>query len=101
MIFYESDSLCTVLGFRKEEQLEFTLKSNINIYPNPNNGLFNIVNNSGNIISIYDIYGRIIEVRMVQNDFETIDLHHLNKGIYLLHTTNIDSEKRVFKIVIE
>ena len=84
----------------------FTL-DNIQIYPNPNNGNFNIQFNSssGNEIKVlvHDIRGRQIFERSYNNSGlfnENINLSNIQSGIYMV-TVLDGAQKQVKKIVVE
>ena len=65
--------------------------SNINIYPNPTNGLLNINTNENiNSISIYNIIGKQV---LNTIDKETINISSLEDGIYFI---DITTEKGIY-----
>lgn len=60
---------------------------NISIIPNPNNGKFNIncsQDEQYNIL-VFDLSGQLILETSTKRNNKTIDLTHLNKGVYFLH----------------
>ena len=60
--------------------------SNIKIYPNPTNNIFNIeglTKNENNTIQIFDVQGKLVITKTI-NEKGTIDLSELNKGIYVI-----------------
>jgi len=62
----------------------------IQIYPNPTSGVFNIYisDNSNNTISIYDITGKIIfDKKECENNIE-IDLSPYSQGVYIIKIIN-------------
>ena len=67
-------------------------QSDIQLFPNPNNGIFNIALKNKNTdqlhIKLYDIHGQIIfnkqEYNIPANSTKQIQLNDLQKGIYLL-----------------
>ena len=67
-------------------------KSNVIIYPNPSTGIFNIQSNKSienAAIIISDLNGRIVHQSKADNlQNKAIDLHHLQKGIYILNVKN-------------
>jgi len=103
-------------GILKSWSLEFCSESlsvkdseldNLNIYPNPNNGTFNIGFNpkSGEAITVevYDIRGRAIYTNIYSsvNRFEeVIQLDNAQSGVYLL-TIADGSQKVTKKIIVE
>lgn len=77
------------------------------LYPNPNNGNFNIKfssNNRGEIsINVHDIRGRRVFDRMYQNTGvfnESLQLNNVHSGVYLV-TVQDGDRKEVKKIVIQ
>ena len=75
--------------------------NNINIYPNPSNGLFNIkLENTNSTINIYNINGQLIVTQETNNSNTTIDLSSQAKGVYFIKIT---SEGNIFndKIIIK
>ena len=86
---------------------EFT-KDSFTLYPNPNNGQFNISFNNGNSedvkIDIYDISGRLVYNEFYVNNSiqfnQTINLNGVTSGVYIANITqgtNTTSQK----IIIE
>lgn len=80
---------------------------NLSVYPNPNNGTFNIGFNpkSGEDVSIqvYDIRGRIIYSKAfntVSRFEEAIRLNNAQSGVYLLNISD-GSQKVTKKIIVE
>jgi hypothetical protein len=70
---------------------ELTTKSNIRIYPNPNNGLIHIQNNGASNIelNLFDINGRFIQSigNFEPKTHTTYPLQHLGSGLYFLKTS--------------
>ena len=70
----------------------------IALYPNPNNGIFDITLSNNNVlgnISIYDVTGRLVfERKNVNAESLRVDLTNSNSGIY---TVVIKSEEGMFK----
>jgi hypothetical protein len=71
--------------------------NSLSVYPNPNNGLFNLVLNDldGNAtITISDISGRVVYVKSIsvnKSYTEIVDLSGLAKGVYTLQFKNSKS----------
>lgn len=79
----------------------FNLLSNIAIYPNPSDSIFNIDWNTGDALSIkvFDITGKqIFSKRNIQNNSYQLDLSGYAQGIYLLNL-NMNGKTATQKIV--
>jgi hypothetical protein len=81
--------------------------NNINVYPNPCNGIFNIKASDGNsdmITTLTDLTGRtVFSEHYVTNNFDTqkeLDVRHLKTGIYFLNVQSGQSAYRT-KVIIE
>jgi hypothetical protein len=63
--------------------------SNVNIYPNPNNGTFTIssTNNNGMKIEVYNVLGSKVLSQTSTEDATVINLGDVAKGIYLVKVT--------------
>jgi len=88
----------------KEQATVFS--SNINVMPNPNNGVFNLVftlpKEENLIVRIYNSVGQLIsvtEVENVANNVISVDLGGKPDGIYFTEISNA-SERVVKKIII-
>lgn len=83
--------------------IESSENQNIDIYPNPGNGLFNInLNqiNSGLIkVEVYNIIGEKVWSKNIDNQANHIDLTKLSKGVYYL-SLSTDKQKITKKITI-
>ncbi len=77
-------------------------ESQFNIYPNPNNGTFTILNkNSKPIqITIFDVIGKLVyQSEKLQQKVINIDIHTVKKGVYFVLILN-DNEKSVHRLII-
>ena len=63
--------------------------SNLNVYPNPSNGIINIeISESNNFtVTINDILGKVISTDEIHSN-TTLDLQYLDKGIYFVKVSN-------------
>jgi len=98
-----SIELCTTTVVLGVEQ--FNLENTLSVYPNPNNGEFNIKfnANSSNVgVQVFDIRGRSVFNTTFNNgagEFnETINLETVNSGMYLLNIS--DGQNTVTKKII-
>lgn len=74
----------------------------INLYPNPNEGVFTLDHDALNPIArveVFDLQGRLIHVENINSGLHTFDLRHLTDGVYLL---KVNAEQAVYhrKVVI-
>lgn len=80
--------------------------SYIEIYPNPNQGKFNVIFRGFNSLTgikiiILDMQGKSIYKKTVSKQNETIDLSNYTNGIYLVHIINENNKTiNVYKISI-
>ena len=97
---YNEENYLFCLGFMGVPDQE--LENQFEIFPNPNNGRFNLrlLNEDIQVkeVSLYDATGRQMmrrQANMIQDDKISINMHMLNKGIYLLQIlTNKGSVSR-------
>lgn len=78
---------------------ETSLNSDFVVYPNPSEGIFQIktTENMNNLARVFDLQGRMIKQVRLSGTFTTLDLSHLDKGIYLL---DIDGRQDREKLII-
>lgn len=99
VVNFVSLDFCTVqpaLGI-KQNTLE-----NFSVYPNPSKGLLNIRNASPDgktNLTLYDIQGRNIIEKQNISAAETLNIEHLQNGVYLLTLEN-GKQKATKKIVL-
>ena len=92
----ESDDIST-------DKIELQGDLRVNIYPNPNNGQFNIYlgkTNQNTLIEVYDIMGKNIFTKNNVNNQLTIDINNQPKGIYFVKITignEVFNEKIVYQ----
>lgn len=82
----------------------FSTLTNLNVYPNPSNGIFTVSKNSLNKISnikIFDFNAKLItEVYPINNNQDIlVDLSKLAKGTYFMEVSN-GKDKAVRKVII-
>ncbi len=60
----------------------------VNVYPNPTNGIINLVSNQlFSTIEIMDITGKIVYTNATSSYFETLDISYLPAGVYHIKST--------------
>ncbi|MBQ8222580.1 MAG: choice-of-anchor J domain-containing protein [Bacteroidales bacterium] len=62
-------------------------KENMNIYPNPTDGIINVEADGMEHIAILNTLGQIVYERDANNDKETIDISRYESGVYMLRMT--------------
>lgn len=79
--------------------------TNVNVYPNPSNGIIKITTSNNNIlreVRVFDILGKRITSfnnQHIDSTF-TLDLSALNKGIYILRLESQDGSQSTKRIVL-
>jgi len=73
---YLSDHFAGIATYSSNNQIE--------IYPNPNNGMFSIVTNTNQTMqcSMYDVNGKLVLSQTIQNGKADIDASQLSEGVY-------------------
>jgi hypothetical protein len=83
---------------------EVNFSENIDIYPNPANGLVNLrflsLPEAGAFIQFFDVTGKQVFNTTVQSNIEKIDIQNLPTGVYFVRTTINDQIKTNKLIVI-
>ncbi len=67
-------------------------ETQISVYPNPSNGIFNVKTSSNDVsnIYIYDMSGKIIYSNILNTDVNTIDISNQANGLYLIKVQTND-----------
>ena len=61
----------------------------VNIYPNPGNGTFNLeVSEQASRVEVFSITGQLVYSQVISDQRFSIDLSDLNKGVYLIKLTD-------------
>jgi len=85
---------------------EITNNNNFTIYPNPSSGSFTIQTNNASIfqnseIKVYDLPGRLIYSKKLNNNKTEIDLSNQSKGIYFVKLLNENILLGVNKVITQ
>lgn len=82
---------------------EEELNSAVSIYPNPNNGEFDLTIDNAKInqinVSVFDVYGRLVYNNTLTNKINRIQLNNIASGVYSVRITN-KSQTVTKKIII-
>ena len=97
------------LIFNNDEDVVATLDENnhvspLSIYPNPATAADEIKLSWPNqvySVNIYDLNGRVVFTEANFNETATLNLPQLDKGLYLIKTTNQEGEERTNKIILQ
>jgi len=77
-----------------------------NLYPNPTKGQISIEQNINNvkassgILTVFNLAGKIMYQSQLSDQYETIDLSNLSKGMYMVRLKN-DRHQEIQKLLIE
>jgi hypothetical protein len=97
-VFVNKYEPCTPIGLA-----EFAGQTEIEIFPNPSSGIFNLNYNVTSFknarIIVYDLVGKKIYAHNPKDDFNRIDLSDQPSGFYFLEL-NIDGKNTVKKMII-
>jgi len=74
-----------------------------NVYPNPNNGIFNIsaASNEKQEIEVQNVLGQVVYNQALNNGNTQIDLSNYDKGVYTISVTNENGLSSSKKIIIQ
>jgi hypothetical protein len=87
---------CTV-GLNEETKEVF-----INIFPNPNNGVFTIDHGqiqANSVIEIYSAFGVLIKKQAIISEKSTLNLQNEANGLYFIYVISGEKAIKVSKIV--
>ncbi|PCH86882.1 MAG: hypothetical protein COB88_06575, partial [Flavobacteriales bacterium] len=74
----------------------------INIYPNPNRGIFNFTAKENGNYELINTLGKVIDKRsVVRNNTYAVDLSRWSSGIYLLRYTTESNQVSMRNIVLK
>jgi hypothetical protein len=93
-----SDIIITKLGNSFVSGISQHKSSNIKIYPNPTSNVIYIEGltpEEKSVVTIYDVQGKLILSKEIL-DNTTIDISHLNQGVYMIRIGNV--VQRIVKI---
>ncbi len=94
----------TITGASERNKLSL---SEFTIYPNPNNGIFQIDYSrleNAQRLSVYSSVGQLVYEKPLNNKDlkqEMIDLSHLNKGLYIIQILDQENASKTQKLMIE
>jgi hypothetical protein len=81
--------------------IEELTESGMMVYPNPSNGLFNIVSEgSANVsLEVYNLTGGLVTSTIFTQNY-TLDLSKFSKGVYFLHL-NAEGKTQITKLIVQ
>ncbi len=82
-----------VLGTPDEEAVEEINADNVNIYPNPTNGVFNIENVRGADVEVFNLVGQRVFSAIEVEENISVDLSNLSEGTYVVRISGTNSVK--------
>ena len=78
---------------------DFENSAAITIYPNPSNGIFNIVSQENISIEVYDLIGKLIMSQKLSVGTNSFDISNFNTGVYLLKVINGNGKTQTHKLI--
>lgn len=85
--------------FQSLNNVQFTIDNSIVVSPNPTNGFLFVVSDAiVKSIQLFDVHGRLLETKLMDDTSEIIDLSEKSKGIYFLKITS-ELGSKIEKIV--
>ncbi|ARN78250.1 glycosyl hydrolase [Nonlabens spongiae] len=77
------------------------IENDIQIYPNPSSGAFNISWNSGSefTLKVFDLSGKMISEQSVSGNATVLQLDHVSQGVYLLEISSGEGAKSTHKLI--
>ncbi len=99
-----SDTIIVNITLRNYQSITNQSIAGAKIYPNPNNGLFNL-NLSGYSLpvscNLYTIDGRIVDKKININNNTSFNYGYLKAGTYMLEVTDYNNIKKVIQVIIK
>ena len=96
----EGQDCDSVIGLTLNVLEGFTENDNatIQVWPNPTNDIVHIEGDHINKVEVFNLMGQIV---LQAEKVETIDLNHIEKGVYFLIISNKNGAKTVTKVIKE
>ena len=96
-----TDFTATTWNFTTKDFINVPINSvnSIKIYPNPSNGLINIVVSEKSDINVYDVTGKLIDNFKINSN--EIKSFHQSAGMYFVQITDIHGKVTTEKVIIE
>jgi hypothetical protein len=77
---------------------DFDFNSNLSVYPNPSEGIFNINLENSATIQVFDTTGKQILSKKIASGVTQIDLSPNTSGIYILKATDSNNKTETVKL---
>lgn len=71
-----------------DDGISETQTSNLNVWPNPTQGVFNIEIEKATAIEVIDVQGRSVKLQEVRPEEAQIDLSGMSEGVYFMRSDN-------------
>ncbi|MDD3893351.1 MAG: T9SS type A sorting domain-containing protein [Bacteroidales bacterium] len=70
----------------------------VNVYPNPSNGIFNIVAGQEYNMQVVDVTGRLVVAKQIQNGLTVLDMEPFKSGVYFIRLMS-ESQIKTIRII--
>lgn len=96
-LFATPGEICEFVGLSEHSQ-----NTQLEIYPNPNQGVFSVNTGFGNLwrLEIYNLTGKLIHRQIVREDNPVIGMENLQPGMYMLRGIDEQSGSTITKKLI-
>jgi Ig-like domain CHU_C associated/Secretion system C-terminal sorting domain/SprB repeat/Beta-propeller repeat/Bacterial Ig-like domain (group 2) len=78
---------------------DFEYNTNLKVYPNPSNGIYNIEIDDNATIEVFDLVGKKISEKSITFGASQLDLSGYNAGMYSLKVTNNLKQTKTIKLI--
>ncbi len=94
-------NLVTALSASNLSTNELSSRNEFAIYPNPSNGIVNIMSKKSSAVKVFDTAGKLVYTNKKVDANGNLDLTHLPKGVYVMQFASEDGTIQDKKLIIK